>query len=193
MTETRTPLDTYHASFQLDPTGQWLAELEEIPEVHTFGRTLGKAREYLVDALASWLDVPVDKVRDRVEFHMPELPDHVHETVQRALAERAIAEAVNKVAGDLVGQASVALVDEAHLSMRDAAEILGLSHQRVQQLVAAARPGTLDRRVTVKKPAEDIARSLRRYLPHGSKEELGTVASSVALGLAIAWIESRSR
>ena len=48
----------YHAAFTLDESGMWLAQIDEIPQVHTFGRTLGKAREYVVDALALWLDVP---------------------------------------------------------------------------------------------------------------------------------------
>jgi predicted RNase H-like HicB family nuclease/predicted HTH domain antitoxin len=139
MTKTKALKDTYHAIFELDPSGQWLVELEEIPEVHTYGRTLGKAREYVVDALALWLNAPTEKVKDRIEFRTPALPKHVLETVQRALAERQIAQDATKVAAELIADASVALVEEGHLSMRDAADILGLSHQRVQQLVAAAR------------------------------------------------------
>jgi predicted RNase H-like HicB family nuclease len=171
MTESHT--DNYHANFRLDPSGQWLAELEEIPEVHTYGRTLGKAREYLVDALALWLDTDPDSVKDRIEFRTPDLPRQVLETVETALAEREIAEVVSRVVADLMSAASVALVEDAHLSMRDAAEILGLSHQRVQQLVAAARPHSPDRGVIVK----DARRLLGDLL---SREEHAAFVKSLA-------------
>jgi predicted RNase H-like HicB family nuclease len=174
----------------MDPSGQWLVELEEIPEVHSFARTLGKAREYVIDALALWLNLPAEKVKDRIEFGPPVLPDHVLRTVQRALVEREIAEAVSKVAGDLLTDASIALVDDAHLSMRDAAEVLGMSHQRVQQLVASPHPRAPGRQRSSSEAAEDVARSLKEYLPGGS-QELDAVAGTVALGLAIAWLETR--
>jgi predicted RNase H-like HicB family nuclease len=193
MTRTKALATTYHATFEMDSSGQWLVELEEIPEVHSFARTLGKAREYVIDALALWLNLPAEEVKDRIEFCPPALPDHVLRTVQRALAEREIAEAVSNVAGDLLIDASIALVDDAHLSMRDAAEILGMSHQRVQQLVASARPGTPERHSAGREAAEDVARSLKEYLPGGSKEDLRAIAGIVALGLAIAWLESRSQ
>jgi predicted RNase H-like HicB family nuclease len=190
MTKTHAPPTTYHAKFEMDPSGQWLVELVEIPQVHTFARTLGKAREYVIDALALWLNLPAEKVKDRIEFGPPVLPDHVLRTVQRALVEREIAEAVSKVAGDLLTDASIALVDDAHLSMRDAAEVLGMSHQRVQQLVASPHPRAPGRQRSSSEAAEDVARSLKEYLPGGS-QELDAVAGTVALGLAIAWLETR--
>jgi predicted RNase H-like HicB family nuclease len=191
MTKTKASATTYHATFEMDPSGQWLVELEEIPEVHSCARTLGKAREYVIDALALWLNLPAEEVKDRIEYYPPVLPAHVLRTVQSALAEREIAEAVSKVAGDLLTDASIALVNDAHLSMRDAAEILGMSHQRVQQLVASAHPGTPERQNAGRGAAEDVARSLKEFLPGGSKEDLGAIAGIVALGLAIAWLETR--
>jgi predicted RNase H-like HicB family nuclease len=189
MTKTHAPPTTYHAKFEMDPSGQWLVELEEIPEVHSFARTLGKAREYVIDALALWLNLPAAEVKDRIEFGPPVLPDHVLRTVQRALVEREIAEGVSKVAGDLLTDASIALVDDAHLSMRDAAEILGMSHQRVQQLVA--RPRSPGRQNSGREAAGDVAKILKEYLPGGSNDDLGAIAGIVALGLAIAWLETR--
>jgi predicted RNase H-like HicB family nuclease len=193
MPETRvTKTATYHGRFELDPSGQWLAEIEELPAVHTFARTLGKAREYLIDALALWLDLPAESVRPQMEFQTPSLPAEVEESVQRAIAEREIAESVIQVASAQTTEAALALVRTAHLSLRDAADILGISHQRVQQLVSAAEadnPNTSSGALTA---AEEVASALREYLPGGSKEDLGKLAAAAALGLAIVWLESRA-
>jgi predicted RNase H-like HicB family nuclease len=128
---------TYHARFVLGED-TWLAEIVEIPEVHTFGRTLGKAREYLVDALALWLDEPIEDVRKRLEFGIPELPEEIREAAQLAVGARELAECISKEAAELMTAGASALVVDAHLSIRDAADILGLSHQRVHQILPDA-------------------------------------------------------
>jgi predicted DNA-binding protein (UPF0251 family) len=170
----------------------WIVELEELPEVHTYGKTLGKAREYIIDALALWLDVSVDVARSRISFRTPELPPEVSGAVERAVAERRIAESVSRAAAEVMVEASVALVDQAHLSMRDAAEILGISHQRVQQLVSArhAEEGPI---VATPMPSRDLVAKLKECLPGGSRQDLGIVAGLITLGLAVAWIEHRSQ
>jgi predicted RNase H-like HicB family nuclease len=127
----------YHARFVLED-GMWLAEIVEVPEVHTFGRTLGKAREYLVDALALWLDEPIEKIRQHLEFGIPELPEEIREAAQLAVGAREFAECISKEAADLMAAGASALVVDAHLSIRDAADILGLSHQRVHQILPDA-------------------------------------------------------
>ncbi len=172
-TRTMSATTTYHGTFTLDPSGQWLVELDELPQVHSFGRTLGKAREYLLDALALWLNEPVATVKDRVVFRQPALPEEIERTVEMALAEREIAEAATRVAAELTQQASIQLVSDARMSLRDAADILGLSHQRVQQLVAnpqRAQPPQVD---PFGELVDRIAKTVREYLPDGSKEEVG--------------------
>jgi predicted RNase H-like HicB family nuclease len=136
-TETNEMSTTYHARFMLEDD-IWVAEIAEIPEVHTFGRTLGKAREYIVDALALWLNEPADTVRHRVKFDIPELPDETRQLVQDAIGAREIAEGFAKTAGDLMTAAASALVNGMRLSIRDAAELLGISFQRVHQLLPEA-------------------------------------------------------
>jgi predicted RNase H-like HicB family nuclease len=189
MPKTETSTTIYHAAFELDPAGQWLAQIIELPAVHTFGRTLGKAREYLADALALWLDVPVESLNGRIEFAAPALPDVVRESVEKALTEREIADSVNRVASQQVTEAAVRLVEDAHLSLRDAADILGISHQRVQQLVASGRPER--RNQAVASVPDELLDAFRDYLPGGAKEDIGALAAAALIGLAVIWIEGR--
>lgn len=128
---------TYHATLELDPiTGQWMADIEGLP-VHTWGRTLGKVKEYAHEALALHLDVDVEEVRGRLVFRKPQLPAAVLEAIEEAEAARNAADTAATRAALAKAAAARALVREAHLSMRDAAEVLGVSHQRVQQLLAS--------------------------------------------------------
>jgi len=181
---------TYHANFELDQSGVWLAEIEEIPHVHTYGRTLGKARQYVVDALALWLNEPIESLKDRIEYRPPALDSTLLTKVHEAIAAREIAEGATIAAGELMTTAAQALTADAKLSLRDAAELLGISHQRVQQLVVLRNEGAVAAgggRIGI---AQDVARSLKEFLPGGEKEELGAIAAGVALGLAIAWTQT---
>lgn len=35
--------------------GDWIVEIDQVPQVHSFGRTLVRARENIRDALALWV------------------------------------------------------------------------------------------------------------------------------------------
>ena len=129
-------MKTYHVTLELDPrSGQWMADIEGLP-VHTWGRTLGKVKEYAHEALAVHLEVDVADVRGHLVFRKPQLPAPVLEAIEEAEAARSEADTAAARAAEAKAAAARALVREAHLSMRDAAEVLGLSHQRIQQLLA---------------------------------------------------------
>ncbi len=131
MTET-----SYKARLELDgQSGQWMADIEGLP-VHTWGRTLAKVKGYAVEALAVHLDVDPDAIRATLVFLTPDLPGPIVDALNRAADARLEADATAARAAEAKAAAARALVDEAHLSMRDAAEVLGVSHQRVQQLLA---------------------------------------------------------
>jgi hypothetical protein len=132
-----TKTKSYTATLELDPrSGQWMADIEGLP-VHTWGRSLAKVKEFAHEALATHLDVPVADVRDRIEFRRPQLPASVLHALEEAETARTEAEGASARAAEAKAAAARALVRDAHLSMRDAAEVLGLSHQRVQQLLAS--------------------------------------------------------
>ncbi|HVB71909.1 MAG TPA: type II toxin-antitoxin system HicB family antitoxin [Acidimicrobiales bacterium] len=159
----------YHATFELDESGNWIAEIDELPQVHTFGRTLGKAREYLVDALALWLNVPIDDAKGAIDFRAVALPEQVQSSVDQAIASRAIAEVAAENAGAMMSDAALALTKVARLSYRDAGELLGISHQRVQQLVSEVRGGNPLTSSGTQGVAQDIAHNLKEILP-GARE-----------------------
>lgn len=123
---------TYTAVFERGLHNFWEVELEEEPRVHTFGRTLAKARAHISEATAAWFDVGGDAFELREEVRLPKV---VKDRLAKALLERARADAANQAALSTTREAAEALVRTGNLSTRDAADLLGLSHQRVQQLL----------------------------------------------------------
>lgn len=127
-------MTTYTAMFERDDDGYWLVELVEEARVHTYGRTLAKAREHIRDAAALWFEVAPEDV---CVIEAIRLPKPVKAHLERARKEREKAQAMQAAAAGATRDAAQALVQDGQLSVRDAADLLGLSHQRVQQLLAS--------------------------------------------------------
>ena len=88
------------------------------------GRTLAKARDHIRDGTALRFEVAPDAF---IVIEDIRLPKPIKATVDRAGKERAKAQAVQEAAAGATEKAARALVDEGWLSVRDAADILGLS------------------------------------------------------------------
>ena len=122
------------AVFQRDEDGYWLVELAEEPRVHTYGRTLGKAREHIVDAAALWFDLAPAELDITEDIR---LPGPVRASLELARQALQHAQEARDAASGTTREAALALVRDGNLSVRDAADMLGLSHQRIQQLLAS--------------------------------------------------------
>ena len=122
----------YSAIFERDESGSWLARIPSIRGCHTYGRTLEQARTRLREALGLWIDRPEDAVIEEAI----RLPADLRTAIQRSRRTRERAEREHENAQTQTRAAAEALVEEG-VSLRDAGELLGLSHQRVQQLVQA--------------------------------------------------------
>ncbi len=128
---------TYEVVLERDESGAWLARVPSVPGCHTYGRTLEQARRRVREALGLWID-DADTADLTFELH---LPAEVRRELVRTHALRERSERVQRQAGDALARAAVDLTARFGLSRRDAAELLGISHQRVQQLVDAGSDG----------------------------------------------------
>ena len=79
---------TYTAVYEREGDA-WLVEIAEEPRVHSWGRTLAKAREHIRDALALWLEADPNKLDIVDDFR---LPAAARESLQAARASRGTAE-----------------------------------------------------------------------------------------------------
>ena len=122
----------------------WLVEDLDEPRIHSFGRTVAKARANIIDAAALWYEIDPEAVEVIPVFAFgDDLPRILDQLSQARVEYSAVEDQVRALT-----DAAVRELLRRHVSMRDAAEILGLSHQRIQQIAAksAAAAGTSSRR-----------------------------------------------
>ncbi len=124
-------MKTYRVVFARDESGAWIARVPDVPGCHTHGRTLEQARRRIREALSLWVD---DAEHARLDEQI-RLPANVRAAVRRSRTARQQAERQRARAQEETAETARTLVEQLNLGLRDAAELLGLSHQRVQQLV----------------------------------------------------------
>jgi predicted RNase H-like HicB family nuclease len=124
---------TYTAIYDYDADDNvWNVRIKGLSGCQTYGRSIRQAQSRIREALAVWLDMSAAElgVRDQFPAELASVADDVVRA--RSAAERAGARAQQQTI-----EAVKALTDLG-LSRRDAAELLGLSHQRVHQLLEAS-------------------------------------------------------
>jgi len=126
---------TYRAVYELDESGHWIAKVPAVKGCHTYGRSIHEARERIREALGLFVkDAGRARLVDDVR-----LPANVRNLLARQREARSRLELEQERARAVLARAVVALTEELGLSVRDAGELLGISHQRVQQLREGAR------------------------------------------------------
>ena len=120
----------YRVVLERDETESWIARIPSVSGCHSHGRSLVEARRRVREALALWVDNAesaelVDDVR---------LPRETLAAIRRSSRSRARAVEVREEAAAATAEAVARLVDGAGLGVRDAAYLLGVSFQRVQQV-----------------------------------------------------------
>jgi DNA-directed RNA polymerase specialized sigma24 family protein len=121
---------TYRALVERQP-GWWIISVPELDLV-TQARRIRDIQHMATDLVAAWLDMDPAEVRVEIEDFTP--PAAVIEQMGRAKRLLGQATREQEEAGRLASDAVGVLIDELGLTLRDAGEILGISHQRVAQL-----------------------------------------------------------
>lgn len=113
-----------------DEDGWWIASAREIAGCHTQGRSIRQARERFLEALSLFID-NADTVAIVEDIR---LPAAARRLVTSSTDARAKADEVQRRAQESTKEAVQRLTSELDMSVRDVSEVLGLSHQRVQQI-----------------------------------------------------------
>ena len=125
----------YTAVYSREPDGAWIVYVRgHRHEIHSFARSLGKARDNIREALSLWYDdAKTATIVDRVELEAglkEELAEteelaRLHSDVSRKLAARR--------------RRTVKALQRSGMGTRDIAELLELSQQRVSQIARGTR------------------------------------------------------
>ncbi len=127
------------ARFSRDESGAWLVDFPSITGAHTYGRSLRAARRRVPDVLKLF-DVDPEQVDVVEEFALePPAREAIHDLEAsreelRLAIERSQRE-LDRTLTELRGRLK--------LSTRDAADLIGISHQRVAQLLQTSRAGRI--------------------------------------------------
>ena len=119
--------------------GGWHVHVPEVQGCRTWGRSISAARKNVRKTLGLCVDVlgegagEVAKVAIFVEDF--KIPAAVKHDVEQAHAARRYAEAMVDLAQMRTTHAAKTLTGKLGLSLRDAGDLLGLSHERVKQLM----------------------------------------------------------
>jgi predicted RNase H-like HicB family nuclease len=117
----------------------WLAEVPALPGAHTWGRSLAGLRRAVREVITLMADLPDSAVDDESAFDVRwrfHLSGRLGEEVAEATELRGQLRDMEHTARDATARAARDLHDHG-VSYRDSAEILGVSYQRIQQLVTA--------------------------------------------------------
>jgi len=122
---------TYRVIVERDAAGWWLARIPAVRGCHTQGKSIDQALRRVREALGLWVD-DADLAILESDIRLPSaLRAVVTQTRQAREGEARAREAARSALGR-----SVRTLTESGISTRDAAHLLGISHQRVHQLTS---------------------------------------------------------
>ena len=122
---------SYRVAYERDESGWWVATVRGVRGCHTQGRTVDEARRRIREALGLF----VDDARKATIVDDVKLPTAATRAIRAYASLRKKADEEDRRAARAARRAvRVLRAGTLKMSARDAARLLGLSHQRVHQL-----------------------------------------------------------
>ena len=122
---------TYKVRLERDETGHWIATVPSVPGCHSYGRSLDEARRRIREALALFVK----------DARRATLEDDIRLTPQAArlrrevMTARHLADRQSARAAAATREAARVLTRDLRIGVRDTGHLLGVSHQRIHQLL----------------------------------------------------------
>jgi predicted RNase H-like HicB family nuclease len=132
----------FTVAFERDESGWWVVQVKQAPAAISQGRTLAEARRRIRQALALPLGSDL-AARQAILVEDIRLPPAAHRALRTLSASRTRLELEKHRVAEALDVAISELVQGMKLSVRDTGALLGLSHQRIQQLKALSLVGAL--------------------------------------------------
>jgi hypothetical protein len=113
----------------------WLADVPELEGAHTDAKSLRTLDQYVREVIVMAADLPDEAMPGlelQYEYHLgdPELDERIARIRKNRELVSTLADRINRDQESVI----VIGVKQRHLSQRDVAELIGVSHQRVSQL-----------------------------------------------------------
>ena len=134
MTTRRSRHTTYEVTAERDGN-RWFLRVAALPGVFSQVRRLDQAEAMARDAIAAFLDVPAGGVDVKGSVR---LPNDLEADVAGVKDLRGVIDRTEREYAERTRRLATRLVEREGMTVREAGRVLGLSYQRVSQLVAGS-------------------------------------------------------
>ena len=129
-------MKTYKVVFRPDDNGWWFIDVPELPGCHSQARNIASGRNHIREAISMVANADWDTFDIDVEYRLPKAQQAAVAKARRT-RERAEEAARQAAEAARATEAAVRALQEGptKLGTRDMAELVGVSHQRVAQIL----------------------------------------------------------
>lgn len=127
---------TYKTVFRPDDNGWWFIDVPELPGCHSQARNIASGRDHIREAISMVTNADLDTFDLDVDYQLPKAQQAAVAKARRT-RERAEEAAQRAAEAAQATEAAVRVLQEGPIKLgtRDVAELVGVSHQRVAQIL----------------------------------------------------------